>query len=82
MSKIALLLSGYHTEPDRDRTRRELLRVLAPIVGPVEITFNGRVGDKQSALSSTVPPEKARDFAAAVKGVTGQPTPVTLSYTY
>lgn len=77
---IRLVVSGYHTEPDREYATREFKHKLAKFE-PLQIIYNGNANDRRAVSSSHVPPERARDFAAAVKKVIGE-NPVTLTFVF
>ncbi len=79
-SKIPVNITGFNTTPDQERAGRELGKKLRPMIGDVEFTFNGHVGDRAGVSTSGVLPEQAREFAQVVKSVIG-PCKVKLTMT-
>ena len=80
--KLAIAVRGFKTFQDRDDAQRRLEAAVAPIVGPIAITWNGKPEDKAGVDSEAVPFDKTLDFVVAVKSTLGQACRVKLTHTF
>ena len=80
--KIQFALTGYVTEPDKERVRRAMEKALTPIVGLIDVQFNGKATDRLSISTKEVPLLKVGPCVRAIRDHVDRTCPIHVSLTF
>lgn len=80
--KTTLTVTGFATPPDRERAKKALESALVPIIGPIEILFNGAPNARPSVSTEQIRYEQAPHCAQAIKVALDRTCPVKCTITW